>query len=98
MSAIVIRQKHGLAHHEVRARAESLARRIEQRLSVSWAWHGDEMTLTAPPGPARGATGKVRVAPDEVQVEVRLPLALSPIRRLVEGKLRQKIDDVLLAR
>ncbi len=95
MSAIVIRQKHGLAHDEVRARAEQLARRIEQLLPVTWAWQGDEMTLTAPPGPARGTTGKVRVASDEVHVEVRLPLALSPMRRLVEGKLRQKIDALL---
>ncbi|MCC6646857.1 MAG: polyhydroxyalkanoic acid system family protein [Polyangiaceae bacterium] len=95
MSAILIRQKHGLARDEVRARAEGLARRIEQRLRVSWAWQGDEMTLTAPPGPARGATGRVRVAREEVEVEVRLPLALSPMRRLLEGKLREKIDAAL---
>lgn len=95
MSAIVIRQKHGLAHAEVRARAESLARRIEQRLSVRWAWNGDEMKLTAPPGPARGTTGTVRLQDDEVHIEVQLPLALSPMRRLVEGKLRDKLEDVL---
>ncbi len=95
MSKIVIQRHHKLSPHEVRGHAESLARRIEERWSVSWHWAGNRLTLVAPSGPAHGASGVVTVAPSSVCVEIHLPLMLSPVRSLVESKVRSKLDAVL---
>lgn len=95
MSTISIQRRHVLPHEQVRRSAEQLARRIEQRLSVQWAWEGDCLTLTAPPGPARGARGKVHVRERDVHIEIHLPIALRPVKGLVESKLHSKLDDIL---
>lgn len=95
MATILIRRPHRLAYDEVRARAEHLARRIEQRFSVLWRWEGEHLTLTAPPGPARGARGVVKLSPGQVDIEIDLPLALRPVRSLVEIKLNDKLDAML---
>ena len=96
MATIQIRRPHRLPLAEVRQRAEHLARRIEQRLSVVWRWETDDLLqLTAPPGPASGARGQVRLTPGQVDIEVDLPFALRPARRLLEGKLNDKLDALL---
>ena len=95
MATIVIRRAHRLSLPEARHTAERLARRVEQRHDVSWRWEGDSIELTAPPGLARGATGRVTLDDDEVAIEIHLPLALRPVKRLVETELRSKLDAVL---
>jgi putative polyhydroxyalkanoate system protein len=95
MSTISIQRRHVLPHDQVRRSAEQLARRIEQRLAVQWSWEGDCLTLTAPPGPARGARGKVHVRERDVHIEIHLPFALRPVKSLVESKLHSKLDDIL---
>ncbi|MFO0661165.1 MAG: polyhydroxyalkanoic acid system family protein [Polyangiaceae bacterium] len=95
MSTISIRRRHVLPHDQVRRSAEQLARRIEQRLSVKWSWDGDCLHLVAPPGPARGASGKVHVREKDVHIEIDLPFALRPVKSLVESKLHSKLDDIL---
>ena len=96
MATIEIRRPHHLPLPEARRRAEQLARRIEQRLSVLWRWQSDDLLeLTAPPGPASGARGQVRLTPEQVHIDVDLPFALRPVRRMLEGKLNDKLDALL---
>lgn len=95
MASIRILRTHQLPHEEARARAEYLARRIERRLAVSWRWEGEHMRLSAPPGPASGIRGVVRLTPGEVHIEIDLPLALRPMKGLLEGKLHDKLDTLL---
>lgn len=95
MASISIQRSHRLPHDEARSRAEYLARRIEHRLAVSWRWEGEQMRLIAPPGPASGARGVVRLVPGQVHIEIDLPFALRPMKGLLEGKLRDKLDALL---
>jgi putative polyhydroxyalkanoate system protein len=95
VATISIRRPHRLAHEEVKRKAENLARRIETKHHVSWRWEGENLRLTAPPGPARGATGVVRVTPDHVSIDIDLPLLLRPVRGMVETRLIDKLDRLL---
>ena len=95
MATISIRRPHRLAHEDVKKKAEALARRIETKHQVSWRWEGENLRLTAPPGPARGATGLVRVTPELVSIDIDLPIFLRPVRRMVESRLLDKLDRLL---
>jgi putative polyhydroxyalkanoate system protein len=95
MGRIFLRRPHRLSAKELRARAESIARRIEQRHDVRWRWEGDRLELNAPTGLARGTSGTVTVGEDHVEIEISLALPLRPVRRMVEGQLRARVDALL---
>lgn len=95
MSTIRIHRRHELSEDLVRSRAEQFARKIQERLQVAWHWEGEHLLLKAPPGPARGAHGRVTMTPRNVSIEIALPLALRPVKSLVESKLQQKLDLLL---
>jgi putative polyhydroxyalkanoate system protein len=98
MATILIRRPHKLAYNDLRSRAEAVARRIALRHNVSWRWEGDSMKLSAPAGLAKGTTGTVRVGQQDVHIEIELPLALRPVRGVVEGRLKERIDALLAPR
>jgi putative polyhydroxyalkanoate system protein len=95
MATIRIRRSHRLPSEHVRRTAEAVARRIEQRHAVRWRWEGDAIELDAPPGPARGARGRVTVGDADVAIEIHLPLALFPLKGMVERRLSAKLDELL---
>ncbi len=95
MSIIRIHRAHRLSRDHARRTAEAVARRLEQRHPMSWSWQGDSLELTAPSGPARGARGRVTIADADLAIELHLPLALSPLRGLVERRLSAKLDELL---
>lgn len=95
MSTIRIRRSHRLPSEHVRRTAENLARRIEVRHAVRWRWEGDAIELHAPPGPASGARGRVTVGDGDVAIEIHLPLALFPLKGMVERRLSAKLDEIL---
>lgn len=98
MSTISVRRPHSMGPTEVRVLAERLARHVEQKHDVRWRWTGrDAIELSAPPGPASGATGRVTIGDVEVAIEIHLPVALRPVKRLVQARLQAKLDDVLKA-
>ena len=79
----------------MRRTAEAIARRIEARHAVRWRWQGDAMELVAPAGIASGARGRLTVGDGDVTIEVHLPLALSPLRGMIERQLVARLDRVL---
>lgn len=95
MATIRIRRSHRLSSHDARHRAEALARRFEARLAVRWQWQGDSMELVAPRGPASGTRGRVTLGAGDVAIEIHLPLALSPVKGMVERRLSAKLDELL---
>src|SRR6185312_12001296 len=95
MPVIRIRRSHRLSDDHARRTAETIARRIEQRHPVRWRWEGDSLELHAPEGPARGAHGRVTFDTGLLAIELHLPLVLSPLKGMVEGRLSAKLDEIL---
>jgi putative polyhydroxyalkanoate system protein len=95
MSTIRISRPHRLTRDHARRTAEAVARRLEARHPVSWSWQGDSLELSAPAGPARGARGRVTIEDRNLAIELHLPLALFPLRSLVEKRLTAKLDELL---
>jgi putative polyhydroxyalkanoate system protein len=95
MATIDIRRAHSLDKEEARARAEKLAKGMEEKLGIRWRWEGEKITFDAPSGAAKGATGTVHVDPAAVRVEVDLPFLLRPMKGMVEGKINEKLDQLI---
>ena len=95
MPSILIKRPHRLSLAEARARAERVARRAETRHRARWRWEGDAIELSAPPGLAGGARGRVSLDDTHVEIEVYLPLALTPVRRFVESQILLRLDALL---
>ena len=95
MATIDIRRAHTLDKDEAKRRAEALAKGMEDKLGIRWQWDGDRIRFDAPGGAAKGATGTVSVEPTNIRVEVDLPFLLRAIKGTIEGKINQKIDDLL---
>jgi putative polyhydroxyalkanoate system protein len=95
MSTIRIRRPHRLPPEHLRRTAETVAARIERRHAVRWRWEGDTIELSAPPGPASGARGRVIVREGDVAIEIDLPLSLYPFKAVVERRVSAKLDELL---
>ena len=95
MATIDMRRRHALSSDEARSKAEELARSMEAKLGIKWRWDGSQITFDAPHGVAKGATGKVSILDQEVRVEIDLPFMLRPMKGMVEGKVRDKLDALL---
>jgi putative polyhydroxyalkanoate system protein len=95
MATIDIRRSHTLDKDEAKRRAEALAKGMEEKLGIRWHWDGDEIRFDAPSGAAKGATGTVKVDAKDVRVAVDLPFLLRAIKGTIEGKIDQKLDELL---
>jgi len=86
---------HCLSPRDARETAESIARRFEERLEVSWRWEGDALHLTADRGKARGASGSVLVGERFIDVSLHLPLHLRPMRAFLKAELARRLELLL---
>lgn len=96
MATIDIRRTHTLDKDEAKRRAETLAKAMEEKLGIRWRWEGaDRISFDAPSGAAKGATGTVSVEGSSVRVEVDLPFLLRAVRGTIEGKINEKLDQLI---
>jgi putative polyhydroxyalkanoate system protein len=95
MATIDIRHPHQLPKEEARAKAEELARGMEQKLGIRWHWEQDQIAFDVPSGAAKGTSGKVAVLPGEVRVEIDLPFLLRAMKGMVETKVRERLVRAL---
>lgn len=95
MPTITLTRPHRLSRTDARQTAESIARRFEERLEVSWCWEGDALHLTAERGKARGAKGSVVVGDRFIDVKLHLPLHLRPLRAFLASELTRRLEALL---
>lgn len=95
MATVLIHHRHNLTDSEVKKKVEAVARSVERRHDVRFRWEGGSMKLSADRGVAKGARGTVRLAKRELQIELVLPLALQPVRSLVEGRVKEQLNAML---
>lgn len=94
MATIEITKQHTLGREAARAKAEEIARRLQDKLSLEWEWEGDSVLFEAKGGAAKGAKGSIVLREGEFQVNVDLPLLLRPLKGMVESKIREKLEAI----
>jgi len=95
MATIDIRRSHKLPRDTARARAEQLAKNMEEKFGIVWKWAGDAITFETPRGAAKGTKGEVRVTDAEVHVQIDLPFMLKMLKGTVESRVNDKLNELL---
>ncbi len=94
MATIDMEKKHTLGKEIARKRAEELADKMKEKIGIEWAWTGDVIHFEAKSGAAKGAKGTVSVTDTSLRVLVDLPFMLRPLKGMVEGKIKEKLDTL----
>jgi putative polyhydroxyalkanoate system protein len=95
MATIDIRRDHSVGKDVAKQKAEQLARDMEGQLGIRWRWEGDNIKFDAPSGAAKGASGTVSVTDAVVRVEIDLPFLLKAVKGTIEGKVKDKLNNLL---
>jgi putative polyhydroxyalkanoate system protein len=88
MSEIVVRRHHELGLARAKRLAETIARRLREDYGGTYAWTGDHLQFER-----TGASGRITVKPDRVEVRVEIGFLLSPLRGRIERKIRAFCDE-----
>lgn len=90
MPKIHIKRQHNLGREGARANVEKVAEEIKKKLNVNYAWDGDSLRFER-----TGASGSVDVRDDIIEVNIKLNLALAPMKSKVEKAIRDNLDTAL---
>jgi putative polyhydroxyalkanoate system protein len=88
MSEIVVRREHDLGLARAKRLAETMARRLRDDYGGTYAWTGHRLQFER-----TGASGRITVAPDSVEVRVEIGFLLSPLRGRIEQAIRAFCDE-----
>ena len=88
MSEIVVRRGHDLGLAGAKRLAETIARRLRDDYGGTYAWTGDRLQFER-----TGASGRITVTPDAVEVRVEIGFLLSPLRGRIEREIRVFCDE-----
>ncbi len=94
MATIEMKKAHTIGKEAARKKAEELADRMKEKIGIEWHWSGDSIQFEAKGGAAKGAKGHVDVNDVQIAVYVDLPFLLRPLKGMVEGKIREKLDTI----
>jgi putative polyhydroxyalkanoate system protein len=85
---IVVRRNHDLGLTAARRLAESMARRLQREHGGTYTWAGNDLVFKR-----TGASGRVAVAKDTLEISVELSFLLSPLRSRIEREIRAFCDE-----
>jgi putative polyhydroxyalkanoate system protein len=90
MASIHIERNHILGIDSARERVATIARHLDQKLSIDHRWQGDTLHFSR-----AGATGSIRVGDDRIVLDVKLGLALGLMKGTIEDTINEELDQVL---
>ncbi len=90
MADIQVKRSHALGKEKAREVAEQVAEKLKERLQAKAHWDGDVLRFER-----KGANGFIAVTDEVVDVEISLSLMLRPMKGMIEGKVRQYLDERL---
>lgn len=90
MATIHIKRKHQLDHETVRKEVQNLAEKLSKDLAASYKWQGDRLVFKR-----SGASGHIDISDNEVDVEIKLGLVLTPLKGTVEKTVTTYLDERL---
>ena len=87
MAHIKMAHAHTCTREEAREKVESIARDLAQRFEVKHRWEGDVLRFER-----AGAAGAIVVDDRNVEVEVRIGIALAPVRKRIEHAIAERLE------
>jgi putative polyhydroxyalkanoate system protein len=89
MSHINIHRKHDLSHEKARESAESIAKYLDDKFSLSYRWEGSSLHFER-----SGVSGYIEIEEKDVWVNVRLGFLLLPLRSRFEQEIHRYMDEL----
>lgn len=90
MATISIGKKHHLSHKKAKGVAEKIAKDLNKRFDLDYAWEGDHVEFERP-----GLSGRMHVGKEEIRLDVRLGLLLSMMRPALEKEIHAQLDKLI---
>jgi putative polyhydroxyalkanoate system protein len=87
MATLSIVKKHRLTHAAARKAAEAVARDLQSRFALSYAWDGDCIAFERP-----GLHGRLTVGREDVSLECQLGFLLSALKPAIEQEVHKEFD------
>jgi len=84
MSTIKMKHQHELGTGKAKKAVEKVARKLQKELNADYHWEGSTLQFKR-----SGASGHIDVKDDELDIEIKLGMLLSPLK----GKIEQTIED-----
>ena len=85
---IVVRRQHDLGLAAARRLAENVARRLQREHGGTFSWEGNELVFQR-----TGASGRLAVTKDRVEVSLQLSLLLRPLQSRIEREIDTFLDE-----
>jgi putative polyhydroxyalkanoate system protein len=87
MATIRIEREHGLTHAKARNAADKLARDLQKRFALDYAWDGDEVRFERP-----GVSGRMVVGRKAIALDVTLGFLMSALKPVIEREIHAELD------
>ena len=87
MALIAIAKKHHLSHQKARTAAGKVAKDLNARFDLEYAWQGDHIQFKRP-----GLTGALHVGKDAVRLDCELGFMLSLLKPSIEAEVHKQFD------
>ncbi|HEX8009710.1 MAG TPA: polyhydroxyalkanoic acid system family protein [Casimicrobiaceae bacterium] len=89
MPSITVKRRHSLDHKRAKAAAEKIARDLNQRFDLQYAWQGDHIAFKRP-----GLSGSLHVGETDVHLEIELSFLLVPLKGPIEQAIDMELDKL----
>ena len=90
MATISIARKHKLTQKKARAVAEKIAKDLDKRFGLDYAWEGDRIAFERP-----GLSGTMSVGKDKIALDVSLGWLLTPLAPTIEREIEAQLDKLV---
>ncbi|MGE4367424.1 polyhydroxyalkanoic acid system family protein [Thermomonas sp.] len=88
MSRIDIRHAHALSKAQARKAVEEVARKLQERFQVDYAWQGDALHFSR-----SGVDGQIEVQDKALRVHARLGLLAAMFKEPIEAEIRRVLKE-----
>jgi putative polyhydroxyalkanoate system protein len=89
MPSISIAKPHALSHRKAKDVAERLAKDLQQRFDLAYAWDGDDVNFER-----SGVSGRMHVGRTTITLDVKLGLLLTPLKPAIEREIHAQLDKL----
>jgi putative polyhydroxyalkanoate system protein len=90
MATINVKRQHQLDRKRLRKEVEHLAQKLSNDLSVDYQWEDDRLVFKR-----TGANGFIQIGKDELEIEIKLNLVLTPLKGTIEKNITEYLDEHL---